>query len=94
MNPVHDWVLDSIVADWAIRSVSVVLIDRTSVKKTLTAHGVRRLSMRHDEPWGESASVLSIEGPERIPDEMQRLVIRIQSGDDVEIDAERFDITG
>lgn len=88
----HDWILDSVLADWGSKSLTLALIDRTSTKRTLHARRVRKFMLLHEEPWGSSGSVLSYEGPNALGDGFFRLVIKVQSGDDLEIEAEAFDI--
>lgn len=88
----HDWTLNSVSADWNSKTLNVTLLDRTSTHRVVHARGVRKFTMGHEESWGPSVSVFSVEGPNALSDGFYRLVIKMQSGDHLEIEAETFDI--
>lgn len=88
----HDWTLICISMDWQKATVAIKLLNRASVLQEVVAHGVRRVFLPREEPWGTSASVLSCKNPEVLDNGSIRLSIVIQSGDEICIDADRFDM--
>lgn len=88
----HDWTLVSVLLEWKAASVSVILIDRSSMTRELIAHGFRGVTLRHDEPWGESVSILELQSIEPLANGASRLSIQMQSGDVFVLEADRFDI--
>lgn len=88
----HDWTLVSILTEWSNSTVIVQLRDRHSAPRKLTAHGIRGLSVRQDQPWGSSVSILACEPVIATEDGLYRLTIELQSGDRIDIEAERFDL--
>lgn len=75
---------------WSSSVLTIKLLDTTSASRQILAHGVRGLHLRHDEPWGPSASILGHKFSE--VDGGVRLQIETQSGDLIDIDAARIDI--
>ena len=88
----HDWTLVSILTEWSDSTVIVQLRDRHSAPRNLTAHGIRGLSVRQEQTWGPSVSILACEPAIATGDGLYRLTIELQSGDRIDIEAERFDL--
>lgn len=86
----HDWTLISIAMEWSSSVVTVKLLDRTSTTREIVAHGIRGISVRRDEPWGPSVSVLGYRFSEK--NGGIQLQIDIQSGDSIDIEAARIDM--
>lgn len=88
----HDWTLLSIHCDWEAKTIVMKLLDHHSEIREIKALGVQRFVLCHDEPWGPSVSILEHEGPFDIGDGLLRLVLKVQSGDELEIQAVEFDL--
>ena len=88
----HDWVLISVSMDWKSSRVAIHLKDRTSAIRKLTAENVRDLHVPHENNWGTSASV-NAGSIENLAAGIQKLRMEMQSGDTIEIVAERFEIS-
>lgn len=86
----HDWTLVSISMEWSSSVLTIELLDTTSTSRQILAHGVRGAHLRHDEPWGPSVSVLGHKFSE--VDGGVRLQIETQSGDLIDIEAEKIHI--
>jgi hypothetical protein len=91
ITTMHDWSLVSICMDWTLARVTIVLKDGTSSTRTLIAEGVRNLRAPRESDWGPSVSVNTFL-IDALSVGTQRLQIEMQSGDVIEIVAERFDI--
>jgi hypothetical protein len=86
----HDWTLKRIEFDWRSARVTIELEDVTFAARTLIAENVKELQVPRANEWGPSVSVNKVSAIERLPSGMQRLRIEMQSGDVVQIVAERF----
>jgi len=62
-----------------------------NVPKHIVAKGLSDLRLPRKQPWGPSVSVNSCEGPVEI-DGAYRLSIEMQTGDQIEIVAARFEM--
>ena len=94
MNPfqrLHDAILDEIVIDWERGAVRVHLGVTDSEKRVLTAHGVTKLVMPREHPWGPSVWINKTEGPADA-NGSKVLKIEMQSGDVLEITARDFEL--
>ncbi|MBX9400091.1 hypothetical protein K4L06_02125 [Lysobacter sp. BMK333-48F3] len=87
---VHDWVLIGIEMDWTGATAAIGFVDGASSPKTLVAEGLRRLVVDRDLPWGFSVSVHEMIGPVALEDGVFGLELRLQSGDRLRLEAERF----
>jgi hypothetical protein len=88
----HDAGLKSIDVDWQERRAVLRLIPDESYPEQPTAiqiRGLRQLVAERYEPWGPSDSIMTAEGP-HASDGGTRLVLHMQSGDDVTIVAATF----
>ena len=92
ITAMHDWTLVTISMLWNLGRVTVDLRDRTSSVRTLVAEGVRELRIPRTNDWGPSASVNAASPLQALPTGAQRLRIEMQSGDVIEIVADRFDV--
>lgn len=85
--PLHDARLDELSVDWAAGTCTLSLetaapIHEAAGPHALTFHGVRRVELPHEGPWGDSAQVngLALEG--------STCALEMQSGDTIRIEAE------
>lgn len=88
----HDAVLERLHVDWSAATVTVELHPVPGEPIVLTAYGVRELRVDRWEPWGPSAFVNSAEVHDAAPGQVH-LRLQMQSGDQVLIVAEQFDLT-
>jgi hypothetical protein len=88
----HDAVLERLQVDWSAATVTVELHPVPGEPIVLTAYGVRELRVDHWEPWGPSAFVNSTEIHEAAAGHL-RLRLEMQSGDNILIVAEQFELT-
>lgn len=88
-NALHDWALRRIDLDW---EQGKLLIEVTGPHRTgsIVCSDVHAVIIPRIYPWGASISINEIRGPELIPDGYEKLVIEMQSGDEIEIIARSF----
>ena len=86
----HDWTLVKITFDWRQARVAVDLEDAAFTAKTLVAEGVRELRVPKAHEWGASVSVNEVSEFSANPDQGRWLRIEMQSGDVIQILADRF----
>lgn len=86
----HDWTLKRIEFDWHAARVTLDLEDSNCTMRTLTADGVQDLQVPRFNAWGPSVSVNEVSEVVPISSELQRLNIQMQSGDVIQILAQRF----
>lgn len=86
----HDATLDRLDCDWPGRraELSFKLGDSTNIRLAVT--GLRSLAAERMEPWGASASVLEVVGPTSNDDNSARIILKMQSGDEIVIVAEHI----
>lgn len=89
---VHDATLCSIAVDWPGRSarIELRLVGRSFAR--IRAMGVRGITAPRAEPWGPSESVLHAGVAFDAEAGAVRLSMQMQSGDEIVIDADRFDL--
>jgi hypothetical protein len=88
----HDAGLKSIDVDWAQRTATLRLTPHENYPNQPTAiriRGLRQLVAQRLDPWGPSESIMTSEGPDA-SDEGTRLVLHMQSGDEVTVIADTF----
>ncbi len=88
----HDAGLKSIDVDWEQRSAVICLIPHGRYPEqptTIQIRGLRQLIAERYEPWGPSDSIMTSDGPQA-SDGGTRLVLHMQSGDDVTVVADTF----
>lgn len=85
----HDWTISRIEFDWSLARVKIELEDMTYTTRTLIAEGVKDLHVPRANDWGPSVSVNKVSGIEPHLSGF-RLTIQIQSGDVIEIVADKF----
>jgi hypothetical protein len=88
----HDAGLKSIDVDWGQRTAVLRLTPHGSYPEQPTAiqiRGLRQLVAERHDPWGPSDSIMTSEGPDA-SDAGTRLVLHMQSGDDVTVIADTF----
>jgi hypothetical protein len=88
----HDWTLVAISMNWELGRVTIELRDLTSSTRFLVAEGVRDLRVPRANDWGPSVSVNTVSSIDPTLTGMQRLKLEMQSGDIIEIVADKFDI--
>jgi hypothetical protein len=86
----HDWTLVRIGFDWRDARVTIELEDSTFTVRTLIAEGVRELRVPKANEWGPSVSVNEVSEVEAEHGQGRRLCIEMQSGDVIQIVAERI----
>lgn len=86
----HDWTLVSISFDWRNARVTIELEDLTFTVRTLIAEGVRELKAPKANEWGPSVSVNEVSEVEGEHSQGRCLRIEMQSGDVIQIVAERI----
>lgn len=87
----HDWTLIEINIDWSREKVVLKLSDNQEIKY-LTAHEFVSLSLGRHEEWGPSKSVNEVNLFAKKGDRYKKLVLEVQSGDKLQIEAAEFDI--
>lgn len=83
----HDWILVSILVEWAKGIVTINFDTHEFGVVQVTATGLVKLLVPKLEEWGESVSVNEYEGPVELTDGNQSLTIEMQSGDKIELEA-------
>ena len=86
----HDWTLVRIGFDWRDARVTIELEDSTFTVRTLIAEGVRELRVPKANEWGPSVSVNEVSEVEAEHGQGRCLRIEMQSGDVIQIVAERI----
>jgi hypothetical protein len=84
----HDALLDAITVDWQARTAELRL-SAVGRGATIRAVGLVALHATRAEPWGPSDSVLDAE----LSADARRLVLHMQSGDDVVVEADEITIS-
>ena len=82
----HDWVLVSINLIWASATVEIEFLDSESKIKKMVAEDLSFIKIPKSSPWGESVSVNEV-SRETVEQNRVRLLIEIQSGDVIELEA-------
>jgi hypothetical protein len=84
----HDATLVSVSVDWVLGSASIHLrpVSRAGAPSAVTieASGIRHVEIPRRSPWGPSVSVNQVIG------ESGRLVIEVQSGDSIVVEADEI----
>jgi len=92
----HDAVLSRITVDWEAGTVGFILdsCEEPSRRVEISVQGLRLLHCPRQEPWGKGgvASVNDMRQYQRV-DGSTHLVIEMQSGDQIEVEGERIDLT-
>jgi hypothetical protein len=87
----HDWLLLGLAVDWTAGTARLDLRSSTGAK-AITAIGLKRAVLPRELPWGPSSSVNGCRGPLPGEDGSTRLVIEMQSGDEIELVADQFEM--
>ena len=88
----HDWSFVSLFMEWGIGKATITLKDNNSADVFLVADGLADLKVPRREEWGKSISVNDIIGPTALPNGNSYIVIEIQSGDRIEIEAKSISL--
>jgi hypothetical protein len=86
----HDWMLMKIEFDWQAARVTVFLEDSTCTGRSLIAEGVHDMHIPRKNEWGPSVNVNEVHEIESMSSGLHRLKIEMQSGDVIQIVAQRF----
>lgn len=86
----HDATLETVVVSWEAKTATLRLTTHEG-PMSLVAHGLRSFRLALDEPWGPSVHVNEVRGPMDAGRGVSRWVIELQSGDLLELAAERLD---
>jgi hypothetical protein len=82
----HDWVLVSINLSWASAKVEIEFVDSESKRRKMVAEDLSFINIPRRSPWGGSVSVNEV-SRETVEENRVRLLIEIQSGDVIELEA-------
>jgi len=90
----HDATLIRVDYVWHTRRLLVVLRRGGAFAGTwaIEATGVTMLSCMSRRPWGPSDSVNEVRGPVAPNEGGARITIEVQSGDEIVVEAERFEL--
>jgi hypothetical protein len=88
----HDATLVAVVVDWPAGTAAVEVEVVGGRKHTLHASGLRRLTIPREQPWGPSVSINRADLTARSEAAGALFQIEMQSGDQIEIDADSFEI--
>ena len=84
----HDWVFNSIEVNWHSGLSLISLTDRKSINREIIIQGIINFSLSRRFEWGESISINKTLLKEK--GEGYNLVIEMQSGDTIEIIANKI----
>lgn len=85
----HDGTFVGLSLEWE-HAVAKILIERHDASIVLEAKELKGISLRRDLPWGESVSIMTTHGPFKLETGGFKLTIKMQSGDQIEIEAHSF----
>jgi hypothetical protein len=85
----HDWTLRGLAVDWIKGTVRLEL-SSSGGARVLAAEGLKSALVPRQYPWGPSSSINGYRGPVRTEEGTFRLVIEMQSGDVIELVADKF----
>jgi hypothetical protein len=80
----HDCTLLGLTLDWGAKSAVFDLRGPKGAQK-LAVRGLRQIELTRDDPWGPSASVNKVTVVPSGDDAALRVVIEIQSGDEIRL---------
>lgn len=83
----HDWVLVSIWVEWSSGKLTITLNTHAHGLVEIHADGLVGLTVPKREEWGASVYVNEYEGPSDLSNGNQSLVIEMQSGDRIALEA-------
>ena len=86
----HDWVFNSIEVNWHSGLSLIGVTDRKSINREIIIHEIIYFSMSRRFEWGESTNINRISLEEKGGGEGHNLVIEMQSGDTIEIIANKI----
>ncbi len=94
IQTLHDATLVSISVEWEEGKCTLDLRSWEGgiELKQLNAHGLRKLALTHQSPWGESSSINSVSLRRGEDTDHSELEIEMQSGDVLTAWAKRFDL--
>jgi hypothetical protein len=90
----HDWSLISIVFEWPSGILNLSFRYGEGHNALLSAINVVELLVPKREEWGPSVSVNEVTGPFMLANGNHRLLIEMQSGDIIQIEAKNFTLPG
>lgn len=99
MNPelpdLHDAVLEGIEIDWqsATSTLHFGLPGDPPPSRTLTFGGLRAIHVPHDQPWGPSVFVNTLEYADGSAADNVSVRVEMQSGDEITVRATSLDIS-
>jgi hypothetical protein len=91
LNSLHDWELHSVKLDWKSGEAGFD-ISWADEHHTLVAKGIQRLRLSREFPWGRTSWIMGANEPVKTAEGKLLLKIEMQSGDNIEIVAESFEI--
>lgn len=83
----HDWTFVTLMVEWAEGLVTFTFRNSSGTEVFLIAEGLVNLKIPKREAWGQSISINEVEGPILLENGNSYLVIEIQSGDKIELEA-------
>jgi len=90
-KPLHDWTLRGINLDWE-QGELVLTVRWRGVISSIICSGIQMLTVPRAFPWGPSVSIYEVRGPETASEGYEKLMIQMQSGDEIEIIARRISL--
>jgi len=90
-QPLHDWILLGVNLDWKQGEVALSVSWRGEAS-SIVCSDIQMLRVPRAFPWGPSAFIYEVRGPGTASEGYERLVIQMQSGDEIEIIARRFSL--
>ncbi len=87
----HDWVLLDILCQWSDQA-AVLNLRFSDGDHKIVVHGLKKLEMAADYPWGKSVSINRFIQCDLLENVPHNLSIEMQSGDIISIEAELIDI--
>lgn len=89
----HDWTLERLVFDWCDGRLRLTLGEFSTFDAwEIIAEGVKELRVPRRLDWGFSEAINSSEGPLEIEGGDLVMRIEVQSGDQIEIEAESIEL--
>lgn len=92
MEPyLHDFTLEELIVRWESRE-AVLAFKGFKTAVTIRCIGLRNFHVPYHEPWGPSVSVYEVIDLDSREKADRPVVVRMQSGDQIEILADEFEI--
>ncbi|MCG8711119.1 hypothetical protein JHU04_004497 [Brenneria sp. 4F2] len=87
---IHDWTLLSLLVDWSKGELNISLLNSGSEQVVIKANGIKLINIPKSDEWGESVSVNELIEFNADFNGFERMRIEVQSGDVIEVIAEKI----